>query len=449
MYAIIDVETTGVNAKSDRLTEIAIIIFDGEKIINEFSSLINPERKIPYRITQLTGINNKMVENAPKFYELAKEIVEITADCTFVAHNAAFDYRFIRAEFESLGYNYERKTLDTIKLARKYIPGLRSYSLGNLCDEIGISVNNRHRAMGDAQATAELFKRIYQYHPDLDGVSLKGLHSNLKKEKIDALPQETGVYYFYDDNKELIYVGKSNNIHSRIISHLSNTSTKKALEMKNRIADVDYELCGSELVALLLESDEIKKSLPIYNRSQRRSLHSWGLYPYENEDGYLCLIIEKVNNTTDAPLTLFSSKIQAQEQLYQLTETYQLCQKLNGLYHSSGACFHYGIKQCKGACIGEESTENYNQRAQLVLQYFSLDHDNMILVDKGRSKEEKAIILIEDGYYRGFGFVDENLLNQTPEEIKSGISNYINNRDTQNIIRSYLKRKKVEHIIYF
>lgn len=449
MYAIIDVETTGVNAKSDRITEIAIIIFDGEKIVKEYSSLINPERKIPYRISQMTGINNHMVASAPKFYELAKDIVELTEDCTFVAHNAAFDYRFIRAEFESLDYNYERKTLDTIKLARKFIPGLRSYSLGKLCDEIGIKINNRHRAMGDAQATVELFKRIYQYHPDLDGVSLKGLHSNLKKEKIDALPQETGVYYFYDDQNELIYVGKSTNIHSRIISHLNNTTTKKALEMKNRIADVDYELCGSELVALLLESDEIKKNLPIYNRAQRRTLHTWGLYSYENEGGYSCLTLERTKNTADTPLTLFSSKMQAQEQLFQMTEDYQLCQKLNGLYHSSGACFQYGIKLCNGACIGKESTAEYNLRVDQIKNYFTLDHDNMILVDKGRSKDEKAIVIIEEGSYRGFGFVDESVLNETPEDIKSGIISYTNNRDTQSIIRSYLKRKRVEKIIYF
>jgi DNA polymerase-3 subunit epsilon len=449
MYAIIDVETTGVNAKSDRITEIAIIIFDGEKIVKEYSSLINPEIKIPYRISQMTGINNQMVASAPKFYELAKDIIEITEDCTFVAHNAAFDYRFIRAEFESLGYTYERKTLDTIKLARKFIPGLRSYSLGKLCDEIGIKINNRHRAMGDAQATVELFKRIYHQHPDLDGVSLKGLHSNLKKEKIDALPQETGVYYFYDDQQELIYVGKSNNIHSRIISHLNNTTTKKALEMKNRIADVDYELCGSELVALLLESDEIKKNLPIFNRAQRRSLHTWGLYSFENEDGYSCLTLEQTKNSMETPLTLFSSKMQAQEQLFQLTEDNQLCQKLNGLYHSSGACFQYGIKICNGACIGEENKSDYNSRVDQIKNYFKLDHDNMILVDKGRSKDEKAIVIIEEGSYRGFGFVDESVLNENPEDIKSGIISYVNNRDTQSIIRSYLKRKRVEQIIYF
>jgi DNA polymerase-3 subunit epsilon len=449
MYSIIDVETTGINAKTDRITEVAIVLFDGKEIVEQYSSLVNPECKISYRITQITGINNKMVASAPKFYEIAKKIVELTENCVFVAHNAAFDYRFIRAEFESLGYSFERKTLDTIKLARKFIPGLRSYSLGNLCDEIGIKITNRHRALGDALATTELFKRIYQYHPDLDGVSLKGLHSNLTKEKIDALPQKTGVYYFYDDQKELIYVGKSKNIHSRIISHLNNTRTKKALEMKNRIADVDYEICGSELIALLLESDEIKKHLPIFNRAQRRSLHSWGLYSYENEDGYLCLALNRTKNTTSIPLTLFSSKVQAQEQLFQITENYQLCQKLNGLYHSSGACFQYGIKQCKGACIGKEKVSEYNSRALQVLDYFALPHQNMILVEEGRNSQEKGLVLVEDGIYKGFSFVDEDLLNSSVEILKDSIKAYNNNRDTQSILRSYLKRKKLEQIIYF
>lgn len=449
MFAIIDVETTGVNSKTDKLTEIAILIFDGKQIVREFSSLINPERKIPYRITQITGINNQMVASAPKFYELAKEIVELTKDCTFVAHNVLFDYRFIKSEFESLGYHYERELLDTIKLARKFIPGLRSYSLGNLCSEIGIKITNRHRALGDATATAELFKRIYHYQPDLNGISLKGLHSNLKKEKIDTLPHETGVYYFYDDKNELIYVGKSNNIHQRIISHLNASTTKKALEMKNRIADVDYELCGSELIALLLESDEIKKNLPVYNRSQRRSLHSWGLYVSENENGYLCMSIDRANNNSNTPLTLFSSKVQAQEQLFQLTENYELCQKLNGLYHSSSACFQYGIKLCSGACIGEENSLTYNARAEQLVSYFSFSHNNMLIIDKGRNVEEKAIVLIENGSYQGFGFIDNEVLDQSLETIKSGITNYVNNRDTQSIIRSYLRRKKVEKIIYF
>jgi len=392
-----------------------------------------------------------MVASAPKFYEIARELVELTQECTFVAHNAAFDYRFIQSEFEALGYRYERKTLDTVKLARKYIPGLRSYSLGNLCNDIGIELNNRHRALGDAKATAILFSRIYKEHPNLIDIPLKGLHSNLKQKDIDALPQSTGVYYFYDDTNQLIYVGKSTNIHSRVISHLNNTTTKKALEMKNRIASVDYENCGSELIALLLESDEIKRNLPVFNRAQRRSLHSWGLYAHTNADGYLCYQIERITdkNKEATPLTLFSSKIQAQNQLFALTEEHSLCQKLNGLYTHDGACFQYGIHSCNGACIGEEVPEEYNKRAQQIHARYAFEHENMLIVDKGRTSGEKAIVLVKNGTYRGFGFIDEEVLNDPVEWLSAAIKSYPNNRDTQSILQSYLKRKKVEQIICF
>jgi DNA polymerase-3 subunit epsilon len=157
MYAIVDIETTGGSPASDKITEIAILIHDGQKITDEFITLINPERSIPYNITALTGITNEMVAEAPRFYEVARKIVELTENKTFVAHNSGFDYSFIRSEFRSLGYRFQREHLCTVKLSRKLIPGLKSYSLGTLCNELGIEINDRHRAAGDAMATARLF----------------------------------------------------------------------------------------------------------------------------------------------------------------------------------------------------------------------------------------------------------------------------------------------------
>ncbi len=147
MYAIIDVETTGLSPKSEKITEIAIYIHDGEKIIDEFATLINPEKKIPFQITRLTGINNKMVKDAPKFYEIAKKIVGITDDKIIVGHHVSFDYNFIRNEFKSLGYDYKRKTLCTIKLARKLIPGRKSYNLGKLCNDLDIVIQNQEKGI--------------------------------------------------------------------------------------------------------------------------------------------------------------------------------------------------------------------------------------------------------------------------------------------------------------
>lgn len=162
MYAVVDIETSGGRAQVDKITEIAIYIHDGRRVVDEFTTLINPEVSIPPFITNLTGINNQMVANAPKFYEVAKKIVLLTEGKLFVAHNAQFDYGFIQAEFKRLGYDYQRNTLCTVKMSRKIIPGLKSYSLGNLCQSVGIPINNRHRAAGDALATIKLLDLLLE-----------------------------------------------------------------------------------------------------------------------------------------------------------------------------------------------------------------------------------------------------------------------------------------------
>ena len=266
MYTIVDIETTGGSSHHDKITEIAILVHDGEKVVDEFITLINPERSIPYFITGLTGITNEMVADAPKFYEVAKSIVEMTEGKAFVAHNANFEYQFIRQEFKSLGFNFKRKVLCTLKLSRKLIPGLRSYSLGNLCDELNIEIDNRHRAAGDARATVKLFELLLSLDTDHDSLiknyGLTGLHPALDTRVIEDLAEEPGIYYFYDENGEMIYIGKSRNIRQRVLSHLNNQASKRAMEMKDKIADIGYEITGSELIALIVESYEIKKIKP-------------------------------------------------------------------------------------------------------------------------------------------------------------------------------------------
>ncbi len=445
-YAIIDVETTGLSPKLERLTEIAIIIIQDGQIIDEYSSLINPEKSISYRITQLTGINNKLVQNAPKFYEIAKKVVEMTDDCTFVAHNASFDYRFIQAEFSRYGFDYQRKVLDTVKLSRKLLPGFRSYSLGKLTAQLGIEIKNRHRAMGDAAATAELFQLLLQKDPNLATLNMRGLNKYLKKEILDKLPNEVGVYYFFNEKNDLIYIGKSNNIYQRVISHLNNTSTRKAMEMREQIAAVDFELCGSELIALLLESDEIKRHLPVYNRAQRRTAYQWGIYSDINSQAYHSLKVDRLLENENL-ITIFSSKRAAVSELERLTEEFSLCQKINALYKNSGACFYYGIQQCNGACVGEESVEDYNQRVEKLIAHYQYDKPNFIIVDTGRNTQEKALVFVENNIYKGFGFVSVDELDQPIEVLKSFIKPYSNNRDVASIIRGYLKRKTPEAFI--
>jgi len=295
-YAILDIETTGLSPSAEKITEIAIFIHDGEQIIDEFSSLVNPEKKIPYRIIQMTGINNQMVENAPKFYEIAKKIVELTENKIVVGHNVRFDYGFIRNEFRSLGFDFQRKTMDTVKLSRKLIPGRPSYSLGKLCKSLGIENHSRHRAEGDALATVRLFEMLLNIDSQLEVIDQKGVASSYNKSLVADLPQSAGVYYFHNKAGDLIYVGKSINIHDRVLSHLNNNLHKKAVRMKNEIASVSFEVTGNELVALLLESAEIKKHQPIYNSAQRRTYFNYGLYSFTDDKGYLQLKVTRLIN---------------------------------------------------------------------------------------------------------------------------------------------------------
>jgi DNA polymerase-3 subunit epsilon len=455
MFTIIDIETTG-GRKTDKITEIAIFVHDGKKIVDEFSTLINPEITIPYFISNLTGITNEMVAEAPKFYEVAKKIVEMTTDKVFVAHSASFDYHFLKNEFKSLGFEFKRKTLCTVKLSRKLIPMQNSYSLGELCSELGIEIKDRHRAAGDALATAKLFEYLLAINGNAVDLfaslrinSIDNLHHLLDKRKIESLPEETGVYYFYNERKELIYVGKSTNIYNRVLSHLSNFKSKKSVNLRDSIADIDYILTGSELVALLHESHEIKKHVPLFNRSQRRTSYPYGIFSYQDEKGYICLHIDKVKSDDHIPLCVFHSAESARLNMEDLCEQYNLCQKLCGLYDSTGACFHYSIKTCNGACIGEEDKESYNARVNEAMARFEFEDKNFFIIDKGRKHNERAVIKVENGRYMGYGYIDTSLAVSSHEELNNNITRYPDNRDVQQIIRSYLRRFNVERIIKF
>lgn len=454
MFAIIDIETTG-GRQPDRITEIAIIIHDGSKIIEEYSTLINPEVPIPYFITRLTGISNEMVADAPKFYEVAKRIIELTSGKIIVAHNSSFDYNFIRNEYKGLGYDFKRKHICTVKLSRKLVPGHRSYSLGNICEELGIVINDRHRAMGDALATAKLFEylvSINQNDKDLfAGIrlnALNNLHPALDKTKIEDLPEETGVYFFYNEKAELIYTGKSKNIYNRVLSHFSNLTTRKAQNMRDAIADIGFEITGSELVALLLESEQIKKHKPLYNRKQKRTSFDWGIFDFTDKNGYINFRIER-NEGKIVPVATYESNDSARKGLENMVEKFNLCQKLSGLYESVSACFHYSIMQCNGACIQKEPSQEYNLRAEEAIRRFDLPHQNFYIIDKGRHSQEKSIVKVENSIYTGFGYMDSALLNDQADVLDLCLKKYPHNRDIQQIIRNYLKRNRVERIILF
>lgn len=448
MYSIIDIETTGGNPYRDKITEIAIYVHDGQRVVKEYNTLINPERRIPPFIARMTGITDEMVARAPRFYEVAKDIVKITENTIFVAHNASFDYNFIKSEFKNLGFYYHRECLCTVKLSRKLLPGKASYSLGKLCRELDIQIEHRHRASGDAMATVSLFELLLQKRTNGVFMETMGMEFNnnpvnpaISRQTIENLPRKTGVYYFLDEKGQIIYIGKSKDIRQRVIAHLSRVSSKKALEMIVMIADIHFEITGSELLALLKESEEIKTHKPLFNRALRRSLFAYGLYSYIDEKGYLSLKLDKTSNGTH-PHTSFTSMEKGKNFLFSLTEKFNLCQNLTGLYGTSGACFQYAIKQCKGACIGKESPQEYNLRAQQAIDFAGFVKDNLIVLDKGRTPSETAFVMIENGQYLGYGFVDKDESIMDALDFKTHLIPAQDNKDARQIISGFLRNKR-------
>jgi len=447
----LDIETTGGKYNEEGITEIAIYRFDGHTVVDKFVSLVNPEREIQPFVVNLTGIDNQMLRRAPKFYEVAKRIVEITEDCIIVAHNAQFDNRILKTEFKRLGFGFKRETLCTVELAKKLIPGQDSYSLGKLARALGIPVNDRHRADGDAMATLKLFKILL--NKDLDKYIVQGSvrlepkrqmepnHKNI----IDALPAITGVYYIHDEHGKIIYIGKSNNIKHRINQHFTNT-TPKSKKIQLLANTVTYEATGSELVALLKESQEIKRNRPIYNRALQRKIFTHALYSFKDEHGYINLKIDKADGRKK-PITTFSNRQSAKSFMFKAVEEYMLCQKLTGLYPSKTNCFNYTIKSCNGACIQEEAPNDYNHRVKQLIAKNSYDSQNMLIIDRGRDVDERSVVYIENGVFKGLGFFDLNYQINTMEVLESVITPMENNRDTQHIIQSYLRHNKNLKII--
>ncbi len=277
MYAIIDIETTGGKYNEEGITEIAIHKFDGMDILDSFVSLVNPEKEIQPFVVNLTGINNKMLRNAPKFYEVAKRIVEITNGCVLVAHNTSFDYRILRTEFRRLGYDFDIPTLCTVELSKLLIPGLDSYSLGKLCRNIGIPVSDRHRADGDALATVKLLKILLQ--KDKDKIIVKktiktGNKRDLSKKLLtilEDLPLDTGVFYLHKYNGDILYIGKGKNI-KKEVNNIFLRTTNRCRSLLKEMSSISFDITGSELIAQLRFNDEIENHKPRFNNKTKSKI---------------------------------------------------------------------------------------------------------------------------------------------------------------------------------
>ena len=448
MFCVVDIETTGGSKLYSKITEVAIYRYDGKQVVDELVTLINPECSIPEYISRLTGITNEMVVDAPKFYEIARRIIEITDNSVFVAHNVSFDYGIIQHEFDCLGYDFKRETLCTVKLSRSLLPGYSSYSLGNICRDLNIEINGRHRAGGDALATVKLFEILIDKNGGIPPIknnekplNKTTLNPEIIIENFDNLPQKTGVYYFKNSKNEIIYIGKSKNIKSRVFNHLKGGNGTKASKMVDEIVDVDSIITGNELIALLKESEDIKMNQPKYNRALRKKNYRYGLYSYYDRKGYCRLVIKKPT-ANENPILIFSSQEQASQKLYQIMDEYTLCQKMCGVYEGSNGCFHYQLKQCHGACIGKEDQESYNNRVHAMLRSLDFGINNLIIIDKGRSSDEFSVVCIENGSYVGYGYFYKDESFSNPKDFFEIIALKEDNRDARKIISSYLNKNK-------
>ena len=449
LYTIIDIETTGNGIKGNKITEIAIFKHDGEKVVDEFTSLVNPECPIPFFITGLTGIDDQMVAQAPTFKEIATKVLELTQDCIFVAHSVNFDYGVIKEEFRQIGIDFTRKKLCTVRLSRKLLPGLQSYSLGKLCTAIGINIKDRHRARGDAEATVILFQKLLR-NPKAEEIFKQFLNArsqeatlppHLDKKEVLHLPNKPGIYFFKNLQGEIIYIGKAKNLKSRVLGHFYDKSNHE-IRLCREVAHIDHQLSGSELIALLMESAAIKKHFPKFNRAQKRISKQYGIFSYEDRRGILHLGFAATKQIQN-PLAIFNSITECRSFLHEFCLEHQLCPKFCQLLSTVGDCSKYAGSHCNGVCTGTELIENYNEKFRTALNSLIVEDDGLVIKQKGRTQTESAFILVENGKYLGYGFVDDEIEISSENDLMAYLIPQRDTLETQQILRKHIQKAQL------
>ncbi len=446
MYAIVDIETTGGYASANGITEVAIYVFDGKEVIEKFETLINPRQPIPRYIQSFTGITDEMVANAPEFENVAENISRLLNENIFIAHNVNFDYSFLKSHLLRVGHDLKSKKLCTVRLSRRIFPGFSSYSLGNLCRSLEIDITNRHRAGGDAEATVKVFSKLLENdREDFIAKSLlrnskeQSLPPNVPKKDFEILPTTPGIYYFHDAKGKIIYVGKAINIRSRVNSHFSNNSeTRQKQNFITHIHSISFKSCATELMACILESVEIKKYWPKFNYSQKHWEDVFGIYTYEDRNGYLRLAIEK-NKKSLKPVHTFHNLLEGHNWLRTVIKEYGLCPKLCFIEKGNGACTGTEDNSCKGACIKKETKSAYNKRVKKAISEMN-DESSFAIINKGLEETELSCILIDKGKFFGMGYLPAEYELANIDYIKEYLTAYRCNNYIRNLITGHKER---------
>ncbi|HEX6333471.1 MAG TPA: exonuclease domain-containing protein [Flavisolibacter sp.] len=443
MYAIVDIETTGGYAAANGIIEISVKISDGTRITEEFESLINPGQAIPKYIQAFTGITNEMVADAPRFEDIAQKVFTVLQGNIFIAHNVNFDYSFVKHHLEHYGYSFQAKKLCTIRLSRKIFPNLPSYSLGRLCDSLGIDLQNRHRAGGDAAATAILFHQLLEN--DQAGEIRQSLLRNSKDQVLppnvprahfDALPKTPGVYYFHDQKGRVVYVGKAKNLRNRVNSHFSNNSgARQKQNFMRHVHGITFQPTATELMASILESTEIRRLWPLFNTSQKRHEEVYGIFMYEDRNGYMRLAIEKKRKTS-MPVYTFHFKVDGFGVMRRLMKEFHLCPKLCFMQVSPDRCTGMDEGHCSGACEKTEPADTYNRRVLEAIASLTARPSYLVL-DKGLTEQEVSCIMVVQGQFFGMGYLPKNMETISRETIAEYVRPYKENSYIRTLLTSY------------
>ena len=408
----VDIETTGGSARSSRVLEVAAIRVEPDGTSREFSTLIDPETRVPAVITRITGITSGDIVGAPRFNDIADDLSDILSGAVFIAHNVRFDYSFLKMEFARLGIDFSPKLVCTVRLSRALYKLERGHSLAKLIERHEIPVLDRHRALADAHAIKYFTELAFGEHgKDMFNQMVERqlrtqyLPPNLDVNELESIGNVPGVYIFKDEVGQPMYVGKSVTLKNRILSHFRDTSARE-VKISQTVHHVETIPTGSELAALVLESKLVKELQPLFNRQLRRIWRYALLMKSETEDGFATLTVKSgsIGEETDLSKVygVYETRTKAKTRILELTRTFELCPKLMGIEKGKGACFSYSLGRCKGACIGEESVELYNRRFELALEHHKIaawPYESAVSVPINQQGEQ---VIIDNWIIRGY-----------------------------------------------
>jgi DNA polymerase-3 subunit epsilon len=445
LYAVVDIETTGSHASEHGITEIGIVITDGQRVLEVFETLINPEQSIPPFIQVLTGISNDMVTSAPLFEDVASTVFALLQDKIFVAHNVNFDYSFVQHHLRHAGFGFDSKKLCTVRLSRKVFPGLAGYSLGKLAGQLGVSMEKQHRAGADAKATAEILHRILKEDRSGHVTSMlknktlqQQLPPHLSEMLIQQMPTSPGVYYFHDARGKVVYVGKANNLKKRVLGHFTgnDSGVKRQLFLRD-IHKVTYQVCGSELMAFILEHSEIRRLWPIFNYAHKHPVEAFSLYVFEDVKGYLRLVVEGKKKHLE-PVYTFNLLVEGQSMLRKMIQQFGLCPRMCFLDRTPGPF----LPEEKG-----ETVDEYNRRVMDAVNFLRRNLPTFAVMERSEADSSEACILMEQGRFYGMGYLPKGLPIPQIEELKTFLTPYPDHDYIRGLIFRYIQRwpsKKVE-----